>query len=184
MLITFPTLACAGGSSESDSAPAPAAGDESAENTAATPSQEALIGCWNVHAGEWRDVPEQAAEDGKTLTETPPTWLVRLDSAEAPRLFEGAEPGRAAATYLEDAWRDHPFQRWRVVNDSIVIDHPAAFAGTTLRVAPEDAPDREESMLVGLAVAHTDVAPADAPAGGPPPRRYAAVRMYRLECPE
>lgn len=177
-LVGVMALACAGGSSESDSTPASAAQDDSVENTAIAADEEHVVGCWAVHAGEWSDVPGEVAGVGEAMAEAKPTWLVRLDSAEAPKLYETSEPGRAAYTYLEGVWRDHPFQRWRVVNDSIVVDHPAAFAGTTLRATAEP------SGLVGMAVAHTDVVPEGKPVGAAPPRRYAAVRMYGVECPE
>lgn len=132
-----------------------------------------LAGCWAVESGEWVDTPEQLEPPDAWADSASVTWSLRFDTVPPPMFPEARPEARRADTFLEGAWRDHPFQRWWTAGDSLFIDHPAAFAGTTLRLVSGD------DGFTGVATAHTD-----AQVAGEPTESYAAIRLRPAACPE
>lgn len=157
-------------------------------------SPQRLAGCWSLQVGEWsapeRQEPidpdplppgvELARPDTTPEDRDPEAGLpigIRLDSLHLtgwPALARrGEEPAYRAVSLTQAGTRDHPFGYWRPLPpDSLVVGHPAAYAGTILRLRVA-APD----TLRGSARAFTDVAE-----GGRSGDRTASVELRRTGC--
>lgn len=130
-------------------------------------------GCWEVEAGSWAASRDSALALGLVSDSLSTSWILRFDTLPPPIVSPDRPDAHAAETFIEGAWRDFPFQRWWMIGDSLFIDHPAAYSGTTLRlVAGKDA-------FAGLATAHTDVQVA-----GESRYRFAAAALRRIDCPQ
>ncbi len=128
--------------------------------------------CWAVGTGSWAETPDAALALGQESDSV--RWIIRFDTVPPPINSPDRPDAHATETYVEGAWRDFPFQRWWTNGDSLFIDHPAAFSGTTLRLVAGD------DGFAGIATAHTDVLRP----GEQTRFRYAVARLRRTDCPE
>lgn len=140
----------------------------------ADPEFSPLAGCWAVETGSWAATPDAALTLGPESDSGSVPWILRFDTLPPPIASPDRPDARAAETFLEGAWRDYPFQRWWTNGDSLFIDHPAAFSGTTLRLVAGD------DGFAGIATAHTDVLRP----GEQTRFRYAVARLSPTDCPE
>lgn len=137
------------------------------------PEVSPTAGCWQAEAGSWSPDRDSVLALGPVSNSLSTFWIVRFDTLPPPIVSPDRPDTRMAETFIEGAWRDFPFQRWWTTGDSLFIDHPAAFSGTTLRlIAGPDGFD-------GLATAHSDVQVA-----GESRFRYAAAALRRIACPQ
>lgn len=130
--------------------------------------------CWAVGTGSWAATPNSALALGSESDSGSVPWILRFDTLPPPIISPDRPDASATETFVEGAWRDFPFQRWWVTRDSLFIDHPAAFSGTTLRLVARD------NGFTGIATSHTDVLRP----GEESRFRYAAARMRPTDCPE
>lgn len=131
-------------------------------------------GCWAVETGSWATTHEAAIAFGSASDSDSVRWILRFDTLPPPITSPDRLDARTAETFLEGAWRDFPFQRWWMTGDSMFIDHPAAFSGTTLLLVAGD------DGFAGIATAHTDVLRP----GEQTRFRYAVARLRPTDCPE
>lgn len=133
---------------------------------------EDLVGCWMLEAGPWQGDDGSQRDGGPRLRAD----RFELDTAvfRSPLWFpQTGEQAFVAYSLVDTERRDHPYAMWIALpGDSIMIGHPAAYAGVTLRlhVARRDS-------LAGHAYAHSDVA-----LDGSPAEARARVVARRLGC--